>query len=99
MLVEDDDAEQLIEVVVKAARTGKIGDGKVWAVPVEQHRPSGSGPANAARTRSDTATKQESPGDGYGRGERNRGLAAPSGYAAARLRLLTEGARSGPPRL
>src|SRR5690349_24875402 len=35
ILVEDDDAEQLIDVVVKAARTGKIGDGKVWAVPVD----------------------------------------------------------------
>ncbi|UGY93823.1 P-II family nitrogen regulator [Streptomyces gobiensis] len=35
VLVEDADAEQLIEVVVKAARTGKIGDGKVWMVPVE----------------------------------------------------------------
>ena len=35
MLVEDADAEQLIEVIVKAARTGKIGDGKVWSVPVD----------------------------------------------------------------
>ena len=35
VLAEDDDAEQLIEVVVKAARTGKIGDGKVWITPVE----------------------------------------------------------------
>ena len=35
VLVEDDDAEELIDVVVKAARTGKIGDGKVWSVPVE----------------------------------------------------------------
>ena len=35
VLVEDDDAEQLIDVVVKAARTGKIGDGKVWSIPVE----------------------------------------------------------------
>ncbi len=35
VLVEDDDAEQLVDVVVKAARTGKIGDGKVWTVPVE----------------------------------------------------------------
>lgn len=35
ILVEDDDAEGLIDVVVKAARTGKIGDGKVWSVPVE----------------------------------------------------------------
>ncbi|CAL9574054.1 MULTISPECIES: P-II family nitrogen regulator [Streptomyces] len=35
VLVEDEDAEQLTEIVVKAARTGKIGDGKVWVVPVE----------------------------------------------------------------
>ncbi|MEV4332632.1 P-II family nitrogen regulator [Streptomyces sp. NPDC049597] len=35
VLVEDDDAEQLVEVIVKAARTGKIGDGKVWSVPVD----------------------------------------------------------------
>lgn len=35
VLVEDEDSEQLIDVVVKAARTGKIGDGKVWSVPVE----------------------------------------------------------------
>jgi nitrogen regulatory protein P-II 1 len=36
ILVEDSDADQLIEVVVKAARTGKIGDGKVWSLPVEE---------------------------------------------------------------
>src|SRR5688572_20260797 len=35
VLVEDDDAEQLVDVIVKAARTGKIGDGKVWSVPVD----------------------------------------------------------------
>lgn len=35
VLVEDADAEQLTEIVVKSARTGKIGDGKVWMVPVE----------------------------------------------------------------
>jgi nitrogen regulatory protein P-II 1 len=35
VLAEDGDAEELTELVVKAARTGKIGDGKVWSVPVE----------------------------------------------------------------
>ncbi|WP_019549120.1 P-II family nitrogen regulator [Streptomyces sulphureus] len=35
VLVEDEVAEQLTEIVVEAARTGKIGDGKVWVVPVE----------------------------------------------------------------
>jgi nitrogen regulatory protein P-II 1 len=35
VLVDDADAEETIDVIVKAAQTGKIGDGKVWAVPVE----------------------------------------------------------------
>ncbi|MEU6199252.1 P-II family nitrogen regulator [Streptomyces sp. NPDC047061] len=35
VVVVDADAEPVIEAVVKAAQTGKIGDGKVWAVPVE----------------------------------------------------------------
>ncbi|MEO3749826.1 P-II family nitrogen regulator [Streptomyces sp. B6B3] len=35
ILAEDSDAEPIIEAVVKAARTGKIGDGKVWSLPVE----------------------------------------------------------------
>ncbi|MEU3192381.1 P-II family nitrogen regulator [Streptomyces sp. NPDC006992] len=35
VLAEDEEAEQLLEIVVKAARTGKIGDGKAWTVPVE----------------------------------------------------------------
>ncbi|KUL39806.1 transcriptional regulator [Streptomyces sp. NRRL F-4489] len=36
VLVEDADAAELLDVVVNAARTGKIGDGKVWSVPVEE---------------------------------------------------------------
>ena len=35
VLVEDDDADSVVEVVVKAAQTGRIGDGKVWSVPVD----------------------------------------------------------------
>ena len=35
VVVEDDDADSVIEVVVKAAQTGRIGDGKVWSVPVD----------------------------------------------------------------
>jgi nitrogen regulatory protein P-II 1 len=35
VLVDDDDAETVIDVVVKAAQTGRIGDGKVWSVPVD----------------------------------------------------------------
>ncbi|MCK8431738.1 P-II family nitrogen regulator [Streptomyces sp. D2-8] len=35
VVVEDAVAEDVIDAVVKAAHTGKIGDGKVWAVPVD----------------------------------------------------------------
>jgi len=35
ILVESDDADDVIDVIVRAARTGKIGDGKVWSVPVD----------------------------------------------------------------
>jgi nitrogen regulatory protein P-II 1 len=35
ILVEDDDALRVAEQIVEAARTGKIGDGKVWILPVE----------------------------------------------------------------
>ncbi|KWW99658.1 nitrogen regulatory protein P-II 1 [Carbonactinospora thermoautotrophica] len=35
VLVDDPDAEDVMDVITKAAQTGKIGDGKVWCVPVE----------------------------------------------------------------
>ncbi|MFK0168070.1 P-II family nitrogen regulator [Streptomyces sp. NPDC090306] len=35
VLVDDADAEAVVDGVVTAARTGKIGDGKVWAQAVE----------------------------------------------------------------
>ena len=35
VIVGDGIVEQAIEAIVKAARTGKIGDGKVWVTPVE----------------------------------------------------------------
>jgi len=35
VLVDDDDLDDVVEVIVRAARTGKIGDGKVWSIPVE----------------------------------------------------------------
>jgi nitrogen regulatory protein P-II 1 len=35
LLVEDHDVETLIDVIAKAAQTGKIGDGKIWVTPVE----------------------------------------------------------------
>lgn len=35
ILVDAADSDDVIDVIVRAARTGKIGDGKVWATPVE----------------------------------------------------------------
>ncbi|MGH2361995.1 MAG: P-II family nitrogen regulator [bacterium] len=36
ILVPDDKAQQVVEAIVKTARTGKIGDGKIFIVPVEE---------------------------------------------------------------
>lgn len=35
VVVEDSDAEAVVDAIVAAARTGKIGDGKVWVMPVD----------------------------------------------------------------
>jgi nitrogen regulatory protein P-II 1 len=35
VVVEDDDASSVLDILVKAAQTGRIGDGKVWVSPVE----------------------------------------------------------------
>ena len=35
VVADDGLAEKVVEAVVEAARTGKIGDGKVWVTPVE----------------------------------------------------------------
>ena len=35
ILVDDEDVDGVVDVIVRAARTGKIGDGKVWSTPVE----------------------------------------------------------------
>ncbi|MFZ9641564.1 MAG: P-II family nitrogen regulator [Candidatus Nanopelagicaceae bacterium] len=36
VLVDSAEADAVIDVIVKAASTGSIGDGKVWATPVDQ---------------------------------------------------------------
>ena len=35
LVVEDNEAERVAGAIIDAARTGEIGDGKVWIVPVE----------------------------------------------------------------
>ncbi len=35
VVIDDGDMDKVVDVLVKAAATGKIGDGKVWVTPVE----------------------------------------------------------------
>ena len=35
VVVDDIDADAVVAVILKAAQTGRIGDGKIWTVPVE----------------------------------------------------------------
>ncbi len=35
VLADDDDAQAVADAIITAARTEKIGDGKVWIVPVD----------------------------------------------------------------
>ena len=36
LVVEDSSVDQIIDVIQRAAATGKIGDGKIWVTNVEQ---------------------------------------------------------------
>ncbi len=36
VVVKDDDVERCVDAIVKAARTGKIGDGKIFVTSVEK---------------------------------------------------------------
>ncbi len=35
VVADDTNAEKVVDAIVESARTGKIGDGKVWVTPVE----------------------------------------------------------------
>jgi nitrogen regulatory protein P-II 1 len=35
VVVDDAEAPDLVDVIVKSAQTGRIGDGKVWVTPLE----------------------------------------------------------------
>jgi nitrogen regulatory protein P-II 1 len=35
ILVDDDDVDRVVQRLLDTARTGKIGDGKVWIVPID----------------------------------------------------------------
>ncbi len=35
IVVDDNDSADVVDIIVKTAQTGRIGDGKVWVSPVE----------------------------------------------------------------
>ena len=35
IVADDNDADDIVEIIQKTAQTGRIGDGKVWATPVD----------------------------------------------------------------
>lgn len=36
VLIASDQTEKVMDIIAEAAKTGKIGDGKIWAMPVER---------------------------------------------------------------
>jgi nitrogen regulatory protein P-II 1 len=36
VLIDDKDTDAVVDTILAVAQTGKIGDGKVWVMPVEQ---------------------------------------------------------------
>ena len=36
VVVKDEDVEKVIETIMKAAQTGRVGDGKIFVIPVEE---------------------------------------------------------------
>ncbi|MFV0430318.1 MAG: P-II family nitrogen regulator [Arachnia sp.] len=36
VVVDDSEADEVIEVLASAARTGQVGDGKVWSTPIDE---------------------------------------------------------------
>jgi nitrogen regulatory protein P-II 1 len=36
VLVDTTDVDKVIDIIAQGARTGKIGDGKIWATPVDR---------------------------------------------------------------
>jgi nitrogen regulatory protein P-II 1 len=36
VVVDDDEVKPVVDAILTSARTGKIGDGKIWVLPIEQ---------------------------------------------------------------
>ena len=68
VLVDDVDSSDVLEVILKAAQTGRIGDGKIWSIPVDEVVRVRTGErgvdALCAPTDRSTPVEQRLPGDG-----------------------------------
>ena len=71
VICDDEDVDDLVDVIAKAAQTGRIGDGKVWTVPVETVIRVRTGRARARRS-----LVRTSPPGHPGGGTNPRGRAA-----------------------
>ena len=36
VVVDDDEVQPVVDAILGSARTGKIGDGKIWVLPIDQ---------------------------------------------------------------
>jgi nitrogen regulatory protein P-II 1 len=36
VVVKDEDVEKVIQTIMKTAQTGRVGDGKIFVIPVEE---------------------------------------------------------------
>jgi nitrogen regulatory protein P-II 1 len=36
VVVKDEDVEKVIETIMKTAQTGRVGDGKIFVIPIEE---------------------------------------------------------------
>ena len=82
VLVDDGQVDEVVDAIVASASTGKIGDGKVWVIPVDSR-----GAGAHRRTRDRRVVGRSSPVDGRsGRGAARRpGLPLSAGGSARPL--------------
>ena len=66
--VDDVLVDKVIDAIIQAARTGKIGDGKVWVTPWRTW--SGCAPGNAGTMRSSAPSRRGTGASSSGRGDR-----------------------------
>ena len=62
VICDDEDAETLVDVIVKASQTGRIGDGKVWVLPIDTVVRVRTGERGSDALRADAPARWAEPG-------------------------------------